>query len=254
MATLSTLKSHWTTVLGCRVHARVSSGQVDSSSLPVVLVHGFGVSSLYFVPLARRLMDDFRVYVPDLPGHGKSATPRRPLDIPQFADALVAWMDAVGLSRVSVVGNSMGCQIAVEAAMRFPDRFDRLALVGPTVDPAASTFMQQAWRLTRCVPYERMLLALIVFSDYVRMNFRLFPELRFMLQDRIEEKLPKLQMPIVLMRGRYDAVAPMRWLFEAARLAGTDRLVDASSHAHAVHFSDPDGVARVIRPFLKSLG
>lgn len=85
-----------------------------------VLVHGFGMSSSYFVPTAERLGTRFAVYAPDLPGHGGSDTPRDALDVPQFADALIAWMNGVGIERTSLVGHSFGGQIAVDAAVHYP--------------------------------------------------------------------------------------------------------------------------------------
>ena len=45
---------------------------------PVVLVHGYGVSSAYLLPLARALAGRCAVYVPDLPGHGRSEDPETP--------------------------------------------------------------------------------------------------------------------------------------------------------------------------------
>jgi pimeloyl-ACP methyl ester carboxylesterase len=217
----------------------------------VVLVHGFGVSGSYFVPLAKQLSGDFDVYVPDLPGHGRSGSPRTPLGVSQLADGLIAWMDAMQLPRVSVIGNSMGCQIAVDAAVRFPERFDRLALIGPTIDPAAPTFAEQARRLVVSGLFERLSLYPILAVDYGRMGWRLLPELRSMLRDRIDEKLPHVAAPIMLIRGANDRIVPPRWLEEAARLAQAERVVVIPRWGHAVHHADPRQVAAELSPFLK---
>ena len=188
----------WTTVGGCRIYARVAGaagGAAAAGTLPIVCVHGFGVSSSYFVPSIERLATEFPVYAPDLPGHGKSDTPPEALDVPRLADTLIAWMDAVGIRRASVVANSMGCQTAADAALRYPGRIDRLVLIGPTVDPAGRSVWQLFCRLVASSPFERLSLIGLLVRDYGRMGPRLAAEFRFMRRDRIEWKLP-------LLRGR----------------------------------------------------
>ena len=79
------------------MHARVLEGSAPKDSLPVVLVHGLVVSSRYMMPLAELLSLHYRVYVPDLPGFGKSDKPPRALNVAELSDALNAWMLQAGL-------------------------------------------------------------------------------------------------------------------------------------------------------------
>src|SRR4051794_2933466 len=109
------LRSSWYHVDGLRIHAR-SAG--DPGAPPIVLIHGWGVSSSYFVPFAEMLAPRFRVYSPDLPGHGYSGSATMPLDVAGLTTALLDWMDAAGIGRAILVGHSLGAQIAVEAALR----------------------------------------------------------------------------------------------------------------------------------------
>ncbi|MDQ3730948.1 MAG: alpha/beta fold hydrolase, partial [Pseudomonadota bacterium] len=114
------LHSIWANVDGCRIHARVCTA--TQGATPIVFVHGLGVSASYFIPTAERLAADFPVYAPDLPGHGRSDTPLEALSISDLAQALLAWMDAMGIECAILVGQSMGGQIAVEAALQHPSR------------------------------------------------------------------------------------------------------------------------------------
>jgi Alpha/beta hydrolase family len=66
------LRSVWYNVDGLRMHARVSEGPAQPGPNPVILLHGLGVSSTYFLPAAERLASRFAVFAPDLPGHGRS--------------------------------------------------------------------------------------------------------------------------------------------------------------------------------------
>ena len=234
------------------MYARCGNIAGVENPLPVVLVHGFGISSSYFVPTIGVLAREFSVYAPDLPGHGKSATPRKALDIPGLADALIAWMDAVGLSRATLVANSMGCQVAVDTALCHPKRVDRLVLSGITCDPSARTFWKQLRRYFGGGGKFNPSLLWLCVRDYSRMGPRLVAELRSMLRDPIEEKLPQLQVPTMHLRGERDKISPQPWFEQAARLARAEQTAVLKSGGHAVHYSDPEQFLSAIRPFLRA--
>ena len=104
---------------------------------PVVLVHGMVVASSYMHDLGRHLAPWFRVFIPDLPGFGRSSKAMRKSDkvsISQLAQGLLDWMDIAGIQKAHFVSNSLGCQILAEFTRRWPDRVDRLVLQGPTMD------------------------------------------------------------------------------------------------------------------------
>ena len=246
------MRDLWTSVDGKRWYARVSGGR---ERRPVVLVHGFGVSGAYFVPLAERLATRFDIYAPDLPGHGRSHTPPAPLDIAGLANELRRWLHAMGLERVSLIGHSMGCQVAVELAARSPGLVDRLVLIGPTLDREARSLRRTLPRFVAGALRERpsrglFSLGLLIVKDYARMGPRLLDELRAMFAYAIEGSLPRVTAPVLFLRGEKDRVVPQRWLEELAALAPGSSAVVVPGAAHAVHYSHPDAVARAIEGFL----
>src|SRR5215218_8640709 len=133
--------SQWTRVDGRRFHAR-HVGPEAAAAPPVVCVHGVGVSSRYMVATMTKLASAFEVYAIDLPGFG-------------LADALAGWIQAAGVGRPALLANSVGCQVAVDCAVRYPDRVSRLVLVGPTTDPIARSALRQVLRWLRNLPGER---------------------------------------------------------------------------------------------------
>lgn len=248
---LGRLESRWVTVARRRLHARVSVDPVPAEAPTVVLVHGLVVSSCYMVPTAIRLAPECRVYAPDLPGFGKSDKPAHVLSVPELADALGTWMEAAEIDQALLLGNSMGCQIAADLAVRYPKRVDRLVLQGPTTDPKARTALQQVVRLLRNAPYERPSLGPILVRDYLAAGaFRALRTFRYMLEDRIEEKLPRVRVPTLVVRGSRDPVVPQRWAEEATRLLPMGRLVVIPGWGHTLNYSAPLELVRVVRPFL----
>jgi pimeloyl-ACP methyl ester carboxylesterase len=220
---------------------------VGGSGPPVVLAHGLAVSSRYFVPLARKLVGRFRVVAPDLPGYGRSATPPRPLGVPELADALLAWLDLLEVERAPLVGNSLGCQVAVDLAVRHPARVERLVLIGPTMDPAAPTLRAQAWRLARDIPREALGLNLAEARDYLRMGpRRTLATARLALADPFEEKLPRVEAPALVVRGERDPIAPQAWVERVAELLPRGRVAVVPGAPHAAHWSSAGAVARLV--------
>lgn len=97
---------------------------------PLVLVHGFGGDKDNWAMLAPHLTADYHLVVPDLVGFGDNARARHvAYDIKTQTDRLIAFLDALGIARCHLVGNSMGGWIALQAAIDHPDRLTTLTLV-----------------------------------------------------------------------------------------------------------------------------
>ena len=237
---------------GVQVHYRVSTHPVPAGRPPVVLVHGYGMSSRYMAPLAEALASDFRVYAPDLPGFGRSDKPKRVLDIPELADALAAWMTALGLDLAVLIGNSLGCQILVELALRHGERVVCLVLQAPTPDPTARTAHRQIVRQALNFRHDATArMSWIALSDFVRAGpRRLVVTLRHLLDHRVEERLPHVRLPALVLRGTRDPVVPRAWARWAADLLPQGRLIEVAGAAHIMNFHAPERFARIVRRYV----
>jgi pimeloyl-ACP methyl ester carboxylesterase len=121
-----------------------ASGQLSILSAgagePVVLIHGLGATKGSFLPTVAALASSFRAIALDLPGFGDSVKPLgAAYHPPFFARAVVNLLDALGLPRAHVIGNSMGGRAALELGLRHPERVRRLVLLSPSL----------AWRRER---------------------------------------------------------------------------------------------------------
>lgn len=252
---LGELEDRWISVGGLTMYTRVSTNPVPEDAPPVVLVHGFVISSRYMVPTAVRLAPYFPVYAPDLPGFGRSAKPRHVLTLPELSAALNAWMAAVGLARAAFLGNSFGCQMIVDFATRYPERVERAVLTGPSVDPRARTTLGQVFRLLLDAPREKLSLWFLHLPDYVAAGLsRAWQARRYVLWDRIEEKLPHVYVPVLVVRGSRDPIVPQDWAEEVTRLLPQGRLVVVPGAPHALNYSRPADLVRVVYPFLSASG
>lgn len=109
-----------------------------------LLIHGAGNDHTVWRYATRRFAAaGLAVAAPDLPAHG--ATPGPPLhSIGEMADWCLSLVDALGFTRVVPVGHSMGSLVAMELAVRSPDRVDRVGLIAPAEKLAVHPVLQDA--------------------------------------------------------------------------------------------------------------
>jgi pimeloyl-ACP methyl ester carboxylesterase len=111
----------------------ISAAEAGSGP-PLLAIHGLGGTKASFLPTIGALAGEFRVIAVDLPGFGDSVKPlRAPFDARYFARAMAAVLDAAGLDRAHVAGNSMGGRIGIEMALTLGERVDRLVLLSPAM-------------------------------------------------------------------------------------------------------------------------
>jgi pimeloyl-ACP methyl ester carboxylesterase len=215
------------------------------------------MSTRYMEPTMARLAGTHVVAGLDLPGFGRSETPARAFTVAEHARALAGWLDARSIGPAILVGNSYGCQVIVECVTRAPDRAVGLVLNAPTMDPAHRSALAMIGRVLVDAPREPWRLAPVVLRDYLRAGpRRILATLAGALDDRIEEKLPGLVQPVLVVCGARDPLVTVRWASECARLVGIERAGAAGgamqcvgSAAHALPFAEPDVFAAIIANF-----
>ena len=245
------LGSVWAEVSGLRMHARAATDAAHAGALPLVLVHGLVVSSRYMIPLAERLAARAYVYAPDLPGFGQSDHPYRPLNIAGLADALAGWMRATSIPRAALIGNSMGCQVIADLALRYPALVACAVLIGPTTDRRGRNVPEQLRRLIAAGPHEAPGLLGVQLRDTWSAGLReTLATARYAIEDRIEAKLPALDIPVLVVSGEHDPLAPPSWAAELAGLLPHGQLHILAGGGHALNYSAPDQLLERIAPFL----
>ncbi len=220
---LSGAESRSVEVGGYRVHY-LAEGPAGGPA--VVLVHGLGGSAEEWRNLASWLVKaGYRVYLPDLPGFGRSEQPADySYSVHDQAEVVVGFLDALGLGQVDLGGSSMGGWIAQLVAARHPERVRRLMLfdaVGlyekPDWDtrlftPATPAEVDQLMALL--MPHPRKIPGFIA-RDIVRDSNRnawvIHRAVDAMLtgRDATDHLLPQLKMPVMIVWGAQDRIAPL---------------------------------------------
>ncbi|SDQ52273.1 alpha/beta fold hydrolase [Quadrisphaera sp. DSM 44207] len=220
----------------------VAGGRSDGPT--VVLVHGIGVSRRYFAPLARELSTRARVLAVDLPGFGGAPGPLS-LSVPEHAGAVRRALEPLGVRGALLVGHSMGCQVVAHLVRGHPHLAAGAVLIGPTVDERARSAPRQALRLLRDSAAEPVAFNAVLVREYLRCGPRRYlATAAHMLADRIEEVLPAAAVPVLVLRGAHDPIAPRHWTEHLARRAPLGRAAQLDGGRHGIQWSHPQEVAR----------
>jgi pimeloyl-ACP methyl ester carboxylesterase len=117
-----------------RLPGRRVSTLTMGSGPDVLLIHGLGGAKSSFLDAAAALSRTYRVHVLDLPGFGSSSKPvTAPYNAAYFARTVREVMEALGVQRAHIAGNSMGGRVAIELGLRHPERVSSLVLLCPAV-------------------------------------------------------------------------------------------------------------------------
>lgn len=228
----------------------------------LLLVHGIGMGhSVYdrFVSTARYACE---VICVDLPGFGEAPEPApapesgsEPASIPATADLLAACIRELRLDPLTAVGHSMGAQVVAELAARHPDLIDRLVLIAPTVNRRERTARQQAMRMLQDLGNNTPPVMAKGLVAYIRTGPRWFlKKIGPTLAHRIEDCLPRIPHPTLVLRGELDAVSPRDWAREILALLPDGQLEELEDRGHEALISSGEPAACYVLDWIAATG
>ena len=254
---------------------------------PLLLIHGIGDSSETWLPALPELARTHTVIAPDLLGHGESAKPRADYAVAAYACGMRDLLSVLDVDRVTVVGHSLGGGVAMQFAYQFPERCERLVLVGsggigPEVHPllriAAAPGAELGLSVAASAPVRA---AMRLAAPVLRSTggLRLGPDLAYVLE-RYHALRPKTArqaflrtlragvdvrgqvitmldrcylaaaLPTLIVWGRRDGVIPLRHGRIAHEAIPNSRLEIFDRSGHFPHRDEPARFAAVVEDFL----
>jgi pimeloyl-ACP methyl ester carboxylesterase len=230
-----------------RMRSRVLGSQGDLP--PVVTVMGLAVSD-YLMP-AQAALTWTQTHLVDLPGLAGSGDPPHRLDVAEYADAVTEWLTSSGLPPVVMAGHSSGTQVAARVAAAVPDRVVATVLASPTVDPKARSVPKVLYHWRRDAAYPMPGLSESHRPEWRRAGFgQLVHLLRAHLRDRLEDTVPGIRGPLLVLRGEQDRLSTPGWVRHLADLAEDGRVVTVPG-PHTFLWCDPGSWSAPVRELVR---
>jgi pimeloyl-ACP methyl ester carboxylesterase len=247
-----TLKDVWTIFDGLPLLYRTNATPPPDGARTIIHIHGFAISGRYLLPTASRLATDYATFVPDLPGFGRSHHPAHPLSIDQLGEAVVRFMDQLGIERAVMLGNSLGCPIIASMLDEHSDRIEAVVWVSPAGGRYNLPIYRGVAQMALAGLREPPRMVPIAMTDYAR--YGLIPSLNLlwsMLHYPTVQRLQKMVLPTLVVIGSRDPLVSEPVI--ARRAVELPHLTAAviEGAAHAINFSHPDQLANVVRCFLE---
>ena len=272
---------------GRRVVYRIAHPPAGSGP-PVVLIHGMLNSSSHWRSVALNLAYDHTVIAPDLIGHGDSAAPRGDYSLGAHAASIRDLLAAIGIDRASIVGHSLGGGVAMQFFYQFPQRTERLVLIssgglGHEVSPVLRTAALPGVSALLSLTIHRRLLGALTGTGRrlrerdVRLGVHMqalaralrplenadarhafLHTLRAVIDmhgQRVSatDRLYLLEsMPTLIVWGERDNTIPLAHGRRAHEAIPNSHFKTLRGAAHFPHLEDPDGLAGVLREFIRA--
>lgn len=253
----------------------------------ILFIHGLAS----YIPAWKKnissLKSDYRCIAIDLPGYGKSSKGNYTVSMDFFADVIRDICQKLQIDKVTIAGHSMGGQIAISTALKYPDLVSKLILIAPAGFETFNKGEKQWFRNVMSEDGVRLTTVEQIRLNYAYNFYNMPEDAQFMVDDRIKIRtamdfkeycyhitqgvgamvdtpvfdfLDKVMQPTICIFGENDNLIPNRYLNGGPTVkfaqAGAKKLPSCSLHmirqcGHFVMFEKPDEVNLLIKDFLK---
>ena len=238
---------------------------------PVIFLHGYSDSWFSFSRVAPQLAPEYRAFSIDQRGHGRSTQPPAGYHMRDLAADVLAFMDALGLSRATLVGHSMGSVVAQQVALAAPERVSSLVLIGaPTTirrmneiyalrdavetltDPVSVDFISEFQYSTVAQPVSEAFMRQAI-EESRQLTVHVWREIMTgMLATDPAPELGASGIPTLIMRGELDSLVLTPEQDALAEMIGTTAIRIFPGAGHAPHWEVPEELAADIKSFIAS--
>lgn len=244
---------------------------------PLVLLHGWAMSAAAFQELAGLLAANFRVLIPDLPGHGESS-PAGQNDLVGVSTHLTEWLTSLEIEPCALVGWSLGGMLSLQIASDGVLPVQRLVLIGSTAKftscddwpyglpatqvRAMARNLQRQFETTLAEFFALTFAGESITADRLRAirNFAVrgsslpdrdaaFALLNMLAEQDQRDLLPGIQLPALVLHGELDRISPVGAGLAMAALLPRAEFVPLAGIGHAPFFSNPRDIAARLTEF-----
>lgn len=238
---------------------------VEGTGAPIILLHGWGGCIDSWYPITEHLKKDFRVYVLDLPGFGKSDRPKEAIGIKDYALLISLFINKLKINNPVVVGHSFGGSVAAVLSAFYPQQVLRLVLTeasGIRIKSIKLAFIQllaeggknlfnlpllkHFHSVGRNILYNTLLKE----SDYYSAG-DLKEILKKIISEDIRDLIKKINIPTLLIWGKNDKATPL-WQGELLHsLIPNSKLVVIPNCGHFAYLENPESFLEEVEKFIK---
>lgn len=240
-----------------------SKFKIQSSKLPIIILHGWGLRGGVYQKLKGLLEDGgFKVFIPDLPGFGSEPLRSQTMVFDDYVSFVDEFLKANKIVKPIIIGHSFGGRIALKYAFKYSQKVTKLVLTGAPVI-RSSVFKRKISRIVsiaggqlfRFLPkttndfLRKLLYFLIGEWDYYKAG-----PLKQVFKNIISEDLvfyaKNIKVPVLLVWGENDKVVPVSDMKKIAKIIPQATFSVITDAGHKLPYEKPEIFVKAILPFL----
>ncbi len=218
----------------------------------ILILHGWGSDSGKWKEVGELLEKrGYQAIIPDLPGFGRSSEPRRVWNLGDYCRFVEEFIGYFNLEKFSLLGHSFGGALAVKCSLKFPERIDRLFLVG------AACFREKTARKKIFYIIAKILkiISFLPGYQYMRKGFYRFivgrsdyPYLAGIMRDvyleiikeDVSPLLPLVRLPTIIIWGELDRFTPLKYAYLIKEKIKNSELIVFNGIGHSPQLEEPE--------------
>ena len=246
---------------GVRLHCNISNFGGGSS---VLLIHGWAESSKIWLRYIKRSAGRLKIVAIDLKGFGDSDKPISGYGLPELADEAYIAARKLGISKASVVGHSMGGQIAMYIAIRHRDFVEKLVVVDSAEKPSK---LVPIWLTDAKKDYKGLIRRVVpsLFDSISAADLKLFMgeglkmtrdsvlgTLNSIMRMRLETKLGRINCPALLIFGIHDRNRSVDEIRALGKKLNGSKFIVIKGSRHCPMYENVEDFSKALDRFLNS--
>lgn len=234
---------------------------------PLVVIHGGGGDARTWLHNIEALAEKYTVFAPDLPGYGGSEAMDGRYFIPELSKFIGSFTEKLGLTKFYLMGHSLGGGIALNFALQFPDKIRKLVLISSLclgneiafwvrllsipalIKVIGKSFMAVMkgikWVAEQLNPANLIMemtpAAMMVGTSISTLHHQTLV---------LEQRLPEVRVPTLLVWGGKDPVVPVMQAYRAAKVIPDCRVEVFKKRGHNVHRDELQIFSSILKRFL----
>ena len=236
--------------------------------IPIIILHGWGAnSSAWQTP--KKLLEKmgFSVFIPDLPGFGKSLSPKTAWSVSDYVDFVVRFAKEKKLEKFILIGHSFGGRIAIKLAADYPENLSGLVLIGVPLKskktPKVLLFalLSKVGKVVFLIPpfsffaplARKCLYHLIGEWDYYKTSGIMKETFKKIISEDLTASLGKISLSTLVLWGKNDNVTPVSLAYFIKEKIPLVHLLVLPGATHKLPYEQPEIFVKEVVEFLNNL-
>ncbi len=218
--------------------------EITGKGDPILLIAGFSTDITHYSKIIKELSLRYKVIAFDNRGAGRTDKPDKPYTIETMANDAITLLKKLRINRVNLLGFSMGGQIAMTFAIKYPKNTKNLILVSTMAGPIPQTF---SWRLINSlleIPVIRKMSSKYP-QPYYAVKRQAFAAKTF----DARRTLHKIKAPTIILHGSWDSIVPHRFAKKMHSQIRNSRMITFDA-GHLFLFFRHEQFIQIINDFL----